>query len=311
MGSGFADLLAAGKPVLIDGGLATQCEAMGYSIDGHLWSATLLQTQPRAIVDATRAFLDAGARIVTTASYQASRAGLTATGLTETEADALILSSVGLARRACEEYRVDSGDARVPLVAASIGPYGAVLHDGSEYRGDYRVGAEALRAFHAQRLAVLDNSDADLLACETIPSADEAAVLADLLRDARLPAWVSFSCRDDSHLADGTPLAAVAARFAGHPRVLALGVNCVPPERVVPLIRVLRAAVPDKPVVVYPNSGETYSAADNGWHGTANPLQCRRAVADWLAAGATLVGGCCRLGPAHIAAMSEALGSAG
>ena len=119
MGSGFADLLAAGQPVLIDGGLATQCEAMGYSIDGHLWSATLLQTHPRAIVDATRAFLDAGARIVTTASYQASRAGLTATGITGTEADALILSSVGLARLACEDYRVDNGDAPVPLVAAT------------------------------------------------------------------------------------------------------------------------------------------------------------------------------------------------
>jgi homocysteine S-methyltransferase len=284
---------------------------MGHNIDGNLWSAMLLRSNPRAIVDATRAFLDAGARIVTTASYQASREGLTATGLTDAEADALILSSVTLARRACDEVLVTHPDAPVPLVAASIGPYGAILHDGSEYRGDYALGRDALRAFHAQRLAVLDSSDADLLACETIPSAAEAAVLAELLRDARLSAWISFSCRDGSHLADGTPLTAAAAGFADHPQVLAVGVNCVPPERVVPLIRTLRAAVPGKSIVVYPNSGETYSAADNRWLGTANPLQCRHAVDAWLAAGATLVGGCCRIGPTHIAAMSEALNGPG
>ncbi len=311
MNDSFAGLLAAGEPILIDGGLATQCEAMGHNIDGDLWSAMLLQTNPRAIVDATRAFLDAGARIVTTASYQASREGLTATGLSDAEADALILSSVRLARQACDEYLATNPDAPVPLVAASVGPYGAILHDGSEYRGDYGLGADALRSFHAQRLAVLDNSNADLLACETIPSGIEAAVLADLLRDARLPAWVSFSCSDGSHLADGTPLATAVAHFANHPRVLAVGVNCVPPERIVPLIRGLRAAAPGKPIVVYPNSGETYSAADNRWYGTSNPLQCRQAAAEWLAAGATLIGGCCRIGPAQIAAMSAALNRPG
>lgn len=307
----FAALLAAGRPVLIDGGLATQCEAMGHNIDGELWSAKLLQSNPRAIVDATRAFLDAGARIVATASYQASRKGLMAAGLSGADADATILSSVALARQACDEFARDNPDAGPRLVAASVGPYGATLHDGSEYTGDYGIGAEELREFHAERLAVLDGSDADLLACETIPSGVEAEVLAGLLLKARLPAWVSFSCRDESHLADGTPLAEAAGLFAAHPRVVAVGVNCVAPDLVVPLIRVLKTAAPGKAVVVYPNSGEVYRAGDNAWLGTATPLQCEQAAADWIAAGADLVGGCCRIGPAQIAAMSASVTKAG
>lgn len=307
----IAELLRDGRPVVIDGGLATQCEAMGHNIDGELWSARLLQSNPRAIVDATRAFLDAGARIVTTASYQASRRGLMATGLSADEADALILGSVDLSRQACDEYLADNPDAAPPLVAASIGPYGAVLHDGSEYTGDYDVTLAELRAFHRERLAVLDSSDADLLACETIPSGVEADVLAGLLRETRLPAWVSFSCRDARHLADGTDLTAAAARFADHPGVLALGVNCVAPELVVPLIQVVAAAAPDKAIVVYPNSGETYRARDNSWHGTSTPLQCELAAAEWIAAGARLVGGCCRIGPAQIAAMSQSVSGSG
>ena len=304
MTSKFAALIAAKKPIQIDGGLATQCEAMGHNIDGDLWSAQLLQSNPRAIVDATRAYLDAGARIVATASYQASRQGLVATGLSAREADALIRSSLELARIACDEFVAANPDADEPLVAASVGPYGAVLHDGSEYTGDYAVSTADLRNFHAERLPLLDDSAADLLACETIPSRREAAVLAELLLEAQLPSWVSFSCRDEKHLADGTPIVEVAAQFADHPRVLALGVNCVAPELVVSLIAELRSAAPDKGIVVYPNSGEVYRSADNSWHGTSTPLQCERAAAEWIAAGATLVGGCCRIGPEEIAAMS-------
>ncbi len=307
----FAALLAASKPVLIDGGLATQCEAMGHNIDGELWSAKLLQTNPRALVDATRAFLDAGAKIVATASYQASRRGLMATGLSAAESDDLIRSSVALARQACDEFVADNPEADRPLVAASIGPYGAILHDGSEYTGDYDISVEDLRGFHAERLAVLDDSDADLLACETIPSGAEAKVLAELLRDTRLPSWVSFSCADAVHLADGTPLAEAAGRFAGHRRVLAVGANCVPPGLVLPLIAAIKAAAPDKAIVVYPNSGEIYRAEDNAWLGTATPMQCEQAASEWIEAGASLVGGCCRIGPDQVAAMSRSVTKAG
>ena len=311
MTTDFAALLAAGKPVVIDGGLATQCEAMGYNIDGELWSARLLQSNPRAIVDATRAYLDAGARIVATASYQASRQGLMAAGLSAEEADGLILSSVALARQARDEFLADNPGAEKPLVAISIGPYGAIVHDGSEYTGDYDISDADLRNFHEQRLRLLDTSDADLFICETVPSGREAALLAELLGEVSKPAWVSFSCRDATHLADGTPVAAAAGHYRDHANVLALGVNCVPPDIVIPLIGELKRSAPGKAIVVYPNSGENYRSEDNSWHGTSTPLQCEQAAAEWVRAGADLVGGCCRIGPEQIAAMSQSITNSG
>lgn len=307
----FAARLATGRPILIDGGLATQCEAMGCNIDGHLWSAQLLQSNPRAIIDASRTYLDAGAEIITTASYQASRRGFLTTGLSADAADALIVSSVALAVQARDEFLHDNpASDRKVLIAASVGPYGATLHDGSEYTGAYDIGAEELREFHRSRLGLLSNTDADLLACETIPSLMEAKVLAELLVTAAQPAWVSFSCRDAEHLSDGTLLADAANLFQGHPNVLALGGNCCPPELVLPIVRLLRSVAPDKAIVVYPNSGEGYSAADNAWSGTTTPLQCAESAQQWLDAGARIVGGCCRIGPAEIAAMRQCDGLA-
>jgi homocysteine S-methyltransferase len=296
-------MLAAGRPILIDGGLATQCEAMGCNIDGDLWSAVLLQTNPRAIVDASRAYLDAGAQIIATASYQASRKGFMATGLSADEADALIVSSVALAVQARDEFLRDNPGSDAPLIAASIGPYGATLHDGSEYTGNYDIGEDELREFHRSRLDLFDHTDADLLACETIPSFVEATVLAELLTTTSSPAWVSFTCRDAHRLSDGTPLADMAGLFRDHPKVLALGVNCVAPELVLPLIERLKAVAPDKAIIVYPNSGEVYRADDNTWSGTTTELQCHKSAQEWIDAGARLVGGCCRIGPAQIAAM--------
>ena len=305
--TGFAALLAAGRPVVIDGGLATQCEAMGCNIDGNLWSGVLLRDDPLSIVAANRAYLDAGARIVTTASYQASRYGFMLEGATAEESDRLIKSSVTLARQACDEFMRDNPGAETPLIAASIGPYGAVRHDGSEYTGDYDISADELREFHRERLEVLDTSNVDLLACETIPNAVEALVLSELLRDAHNSSWISFSCRDATHLADGTPLIEAAQLFADHPRVLAVGANCVPPDIVVPLIATLREATPQKSIVVYPNSGEVYRVENNNWVGTATPPQCEQAANDWIAAGASIVGGCCRIGPGQIAAMAQSI----
>jgi len=302
----FAALLAADRPILIDGGLATQCEAMGCNIDGDLWSAVLLQSNPRALVDAHRAYLDAGAEIIATASYQASRKGFMASGSSTADADDLIASSVALAKQAREEFLHDNPESnRVPLIAASVGPYGAVLHDGSEYTGQYDIAGEALREFHRGRLQLLDNAGADLLACETIPSHEEAAILADLLCEVTSPAWVSFSCRDEQHLCDGTLIADAAGLFEGHSRVLAIGVNCTAPDFILQIIATLKSSAPDKAIVVYPNSGEVYRSEDNSWSGTVTDLQCAQSAEQWIKAGAKLVGGCCRIGPAQIAAMAH------
>jgi len=303
----FRDALAHRQPLIVDGGLATQLETQGADISGVLWSASLLRSDPRAIVDASLAFLHAGADCIATASYQASREGFRTLGVSDDEADDLMLFSVELARRAREEFLAVSGDAEVsPLIAASIGPYGAILHDGSEYRGDYAIGVSALRAFHDQRLRVFDRAGADVLAVETIPSLDEARILAELLRACDTPAWVSFSCRDGQRISDGTPIEQAIGVFAGHPAVLAVGVNCTAPRHVTELVGRIRASLPDKWVIAYPNSGETYDAGRGCWLGTVEPVDCAAAAVEWVDAGASIIGGCCRMGPEHIAAMRNA-----
>jgi homocysteine S-methyltransferase len=289
--------------VLLDGGLATELEAAGAALHTALWSAALLQSDPGTIRAAHRAYLDAGAEIVTSASYQASRAGFVRLGLSTAEADALILSSVQLAREACDAFAGCHPAMPPRRVAASVGPYGAILHDGSEYTGNYGVSTGDLREFHAGRLLLLDGSGADLLAVETIPSLAEARVLAALLADCRTPAWVSFSCRDERSINDGSPIDVAARLFAGHPTVVAIGVNCTPPRYLSSLIERLRESVPDKIIVAYPNAGEVYDATTGEWSGTADTARFAHAAVDWFAAGATWIGGCCRIGPAHIAAL--------
>lgn len=302
----FAAALRRPGPILLDGGLATQLEAQGCDLGNALWSASLLATNPQAIVTASRAYLDAGAECIATASYQASRGGFAGLGLSAAEADGLMLLSVDLAQQARDEYLADNPNCeRVPLIAASIGPYGAALHDGSEYTGSYDADADALRIFHAERLQLFDESDADVLALETIPSLTESEVLAELLAACRTPAWVSFSCCDERHVSDGTPVEDVANVFRDHPTVLAVGINCTPPQYVVPLIGRIRKVLPDTAILAYPNSGETFDATENAWSGTVSPLDCATAAQDWIAAGAKLVGGCCRMGPEHIRAMAK------
>lgn len=306
--SAFAAILERQDLTILDGGLATELEAEGHSLGGHLWSAELLFSDPDAIVTAHKSYLRAGAQILVTASYQASRAGFHQRGIDADEADLLIASSVALARRAIAEFKDESGqDVADILVAASIGPYGAVLSDGSEYTGDYGVPRQYLQDFHEQRLALLDASGADILACETIPAYDEAAVLAALLRDARTPAWVSFSCRNATEISDGTPIAAAAGLFRDHSQVLALGVNCTVPRYVVALLKAIAAAAPGKGLIAYPNSGEHYEAGDNSWSGQPDIRSFSAAAAEWRAAGADIIGGCCRVGPADIRALVESL----
>ena len=302
MKTAFASALRRPWPLLLDGGLATQLEAQGCDIDDPLWSAALLMSDPQAIVAASLAYLEAGAECIATASYQASRQGFAAKGCSAAVSDELMLLSVELAERARAEF-LSRNRGQAPLIAASIGPYGAMLHDGSEYTGDYGVGDNVLREFHDQRLRLFDQSAVDVLAVETIPSLAEARVMAELLRTCETPAWVSFSCRDASHISDGTLLADAARMFRDHPAVLAVGINCTPPQYAVPLIEILRAALPDKAVVVYPNSGEKFNVTDNSWSGTV----VSGAAAEWIAAGATIVGGCCRVGPEQIRAMAAGI----
>lgn len=296
----------ASTPVtVLDGGLATELERRGHDLSDDLWSARLLRDDPQALVETHLAFFRAGAQVATTASYQASFEGFAAQGLSRAESAALMRASVTLARRAADLADAELGDGVRRKVAASVGPYGAVLADGSEYSGDYGLTDQALRDFHGPRLEVLASAGADLLAVETIPSAQEAAVLLGLLDELELPAWLSVTCEDASHTRRGDDVRNLFAMARGHDRLVAVGVNCTAPEHVETLVATA-AGASGKPVVAYPNSGESWDGARRRWAGDGvgvDPVAARR----WVAAGAHWVGGCCRVSSDDIARLAADL----
>ena len=294
--------------MILDGGLGSELARRGHDISSSLWSAELLINNPLAIAEVHRAYLDAGAQCITSASYQASVPGFASIGVESQRARDLFHRSVEIARNACNELISQNPDCGYqPLVAASVGPYGAYLADGSEYTGSYGVEDRILVDFHRQRLEWLDQADADVLACETIPSLQEASVLCDLLNSVNTPAWVSFSCQNDRLLNDGSPITEAVALFERHPKVVAVGVNCSAPQTIKTLIGEIKSVLKDKAIVVYPNSGEDYDAVTKTWHGVESPMECAAAARTWFDAGASIIGGCCRMGPAHIAAIAAEL----
>ncbi|WP_150242494.1 homocysteine S-methyltransferase [Nocardiopsis quinghaiensis] len=284
-----------GRPLVLDGGLATRLESYGCDLGGGLWSARLLAEAPELVRRAHRDYFEAGADVAIAAGYQASVPAFTARGAAETEARALIARSVELAR--AERDAFGAG-----LVAAGVGPYGAARADGSEYTGDYDLDEDGLYSWHRERWRLLAGAGADLIACETIPSMPEARALARLLEESPgARAWISFSCRDGERVSDGTPLREAAAELApSHAagRLVAVGVNCTAPRHVPALVRAVGGA--GVPAVAYPNSGEAWDAVHRRWTGTSEPEEFGRAAVDWHAAGAVLVGGCCRTGPEHV-----------
>ena len=294
--------------VLLDGGLATELERRGHDLSDDLWSARLLLDDPDEVRDTHLAFFRAGARVATTASYQASFEGFAARGLSTGDAAALMRRSVTLAREAAEIAEAEAGDGVRRLVAASVGPYGAVLADGSEYRGDYGVSEEFLRGFHRRRAEVLASAGADLLAVETVPSEQEVAVLLDVLGG--LPegtrAWLSVTCADGRTTRAGEDVERVFGLARGHERVVAVGVNCTAPEHVEELVA-RAVAASGKPAVAYPNSGESWDGARRRWGGDGAGVDVA-AARRWVEAGASWVGGCCRVGSADIARLAAGLG---
>ncbi len=288
---------------IVDGGLATELEWRGYDLADELWSARLLLDDPDAIRQVHADYLQQGADCVISASYQATLPGLVRRGLTEEAAADLLRLSVRLALAARDEFWATAANRTKrlrPLVAASIGPYGAYLADGSEYTGRYSLSAAELAEWHRPRWRILAASGADLLACETIPSWEETVALAELLRETPdMPAWVSFSARDGAHISDGTPLARCAALLDAIPNVVAVGVNCTPPRLMPALITAVQSAT-SKYVIVYPNSGERYDVTCKCWRGDTDPATYGSISREWRKMGAALIGGCCRTRPAHI-----------
>lgn len=304
------DLFAAAKQsvVVLDGGLGTLLEARGNDITGQLWSAQILRDRPEEVLAAHLDFFAAGARIATTASYEVTYEGLAAIGGGRDEADELLRRSVEVARRAVDEAAAQDGEDDVDRwVAASIGPYGAGPGRGTEYDGDYGLTVAELAAWHRPRIEVLASTDADVLLAETTPSILEVEALAEDLADAALPAMLSVTVADGK-LRDGTDLSEVTRVLAGVRNIGALGVNCCQADDALAAVRILAEGT-DLPLMAYPNSGERWDHIARTWElrekGELTPLG---AVPDLLEAGVRFLGGCCRVTPREIEAMTGLVG---
>ncbi|GGN95691.1 homocysteine S-methyltransferase [Streptomyces albiflavescens] len=300
----LAEALSAG-PVVLDGGMSNQLESAGHDLSDELWSARLLAERPEAIVEAHLAYFEAGADVAITSSYQATFEGFAKRGISHRRAAELLGLSVELAREAARRA-ASEGVTRPLWVAASVGPYGAMLADGSEYRGRYGLSVGELERFHRPRLEVLAAAAPDVLALETVPDADEARALLRGVGGLGVPAWLSYSVAGDRTRA-GQPLEEAFALAADADEVIAVGVNCCAPEDVDAAVATA-ARVTGKPVVVYPNSGEVWDAEARAWAGRSTFTT--EQVAGWRRGGARLIGGCCRVGPGAIAGIRETLASA-
>lgn len=290
----LADALAGDSPLVLDGGLSNQLEAQGCDLSDDLWSARLLADGPEQIEAAHTAYARAGAQVLITASYQATYEGFAGRGTDRGETAALLARSVALARAAAER------PAREVWVAASVGPYGALLADGSEYRGRYGLTVRELEAFHRPRVATLAEAAPDVFALETVPDTDEAAALLRATADTGIPVWLSYTIEGGRTRA-GQDLAAAFGLAAGHDHVIAVGVNCCEPADADRAVGIA-ARETGRPVVVYPNSGERWDARARAWTGDVAFDPAR--LPHWAAAGARLAGGCCRVGPDRIAALA-------
>ena len=297
----LARALAAG-PMVLDGGMSNQLESAGYDLSDALWSARLLADEPEAILAAHAAYFAAGARVAITSSYQASFDGFARKGFSRDGAAALFGLSVELARRAAEAEGCGDAD-QARYIAASVGPYGAVLADGSEYRGRYGLTVAQLERFHRPRIEALAAAGPDVLALETVPDTDEAEAMLRVVGSLGLPSWLSYTI-SGSRTRAGQPLAEAFELAAPVDSIIAIGLNCCAPRDVAPAVEAAAAAT-GKPVVVYPNGGESWNAAAHTWQGSKT--FDAGLVESWVAAGARLVGGCCRVGPAGISAVAQVL----
>ncbi|MFI6876377.1 homocysteine S-methyltransferase [Streptomyces sp. NPDC050400] len=295
----FSSALAGPGVTVLDGGLSNQLAAAGCELGDALWSARALAEAPEAVVAAHRAYYEAGASVAITASYQATFEGFAEHGIDHARAAELMALSVELARTAAR----DAGADRPLWVAASAGPYGAMLADGSEYRGRYGLSVAELEAFHRPRLDVLAAAGPDALALETVPDTDEARALLRAVRGLGVPAWLSYSV-EGGHTRAGQPLEEAFALAADVDEIVAVGVNCCAPQDAEAAVRTA-ARVTGKPVVVYPNSGERWDAGARAWTGRATFEP--ELIEGWRRAGARLIGGCCRVGPAAVARIAAAV----
>ena len=278
--------------IKLDGGLSTALENNGNKLTTSLWTGELIRTNPAQITKAHLDFINAGAQIIITSSYQLSYSGCGARGWSEAETNQGLIAATALAKKAVTESGKDV------KVAASVGPYGASLADGSEYKGNYGVSKQELKDFHARRLEVLISTSPDYLALETMPDTFEVEVLLELLSDCPIPFWVSYSCKEGNQTNAGQSFQSAVDLAQS---AMAVGINCTKPELIADL---LRSAKSNKPYVVYPNSGRVWDAKNKVWTGSAAVGFSNNLIRQWVEAGAEIIGGCCGIGATEIAQLN-------
>lgn len=294
--------------MILDGAMGTELENHGCNLHDNLWSAKVLAENPQIIKRVHLDYFIAGADCAITASYQATLDGYIQRGFTKNEAIKLIKKAVEIAIEARDEFwqALENKENRLkPLVAASVGPYGAFLADGSEYRGDYTITEEQLTNFHRDRIKILLEAGADILACETIPCLLEAKVITNILKEfPEAYAWISFSAKDGDTISNGESIADCAKWLNNHNQIAAIGVNCTAPEYISSLIQNLKKHT-SKPILIYPNSGEEYDAEQKKWSENESNSTFGHLSKEWFDEGATIIGGCCRTNPKDIQAITN------
>ena len=300
----FSELLKNNKLVIIDGAMATQLEARGCDINDELWSAKMLAERPELIEDVHYTYFEVGADIGISASYQATVPGFMKKGFSREESENLVKKSMTPLINARNKYQQKHPERKNLVASAAIGPYGAYLADGSEYRGDYKVEPEVIEAFHKERMQLLKDAGAEIFACETLPCLWEAEIILKAAKELDVPCWFSFSCKDNEHISDGTPIADCAERLDKEDIVKAIGVNCTYPIYISELIKNIKSKS-TKPVIVYPNRGEEYDPVKKVWLGAQNGKSFGCWAEKWYEDGAQAIGGCCRTTPEDIKEAAE------
>lgn len=305
------EILQKQKAFIIDGALGTQIQKNGHDVNDSLWSAKFLNEDVSVIKEVHKEYLQAGADCIITSSYQASIEGFLKKGFSQEKAIELIKLSINIAKEVRDEFwsGFENKRSRIkPLVAASIGPYGAYLADGSEYTGDYKISDEELKDFHKRRLEIILETNPDILACETIPSFKEAKIICALLKEySNIAAWITFSAKNESYTNAGDDIKECMTYLDKQEHISAVGINCTAPQYIPMLIENIKN-VCSKPIVIYPNGGSKYNPITKLWEkGELNAQEYAKLAHLWYTKGARLIGGCCETGPEEIKCIRKTL----
>ena len=290
--------------VVLDGAMSTPLERLGADTNNDLWTAKALIDNEELVYEVHKMYFEAGADLIITDTYQANVQAFEKVGYSEKEARNLIKKAVKIAQKARDDYKNKTG--KHNYIAGTIGPYGAYLANGSEYRGDYELSTKEYQQFHLPRIEELATTGVDILAIETQPKLDEVLAILELLKEKypQQKVYVSYTLSDDDTISDGTPLPRAIHALEDYSQVIAVGINCVKLELVEPALKNMKE-ITDKHLIVYPNSSAVYDPKSKTWSQPKTSATFEELIPNWYEAGARIIGGCCTTGPKEIKAVAD------